>query len=239
MDEYVLMRYYMKYLREVRNVSESTVKHYQEALKYISKYLVDKKKLKKTVYEVKDIGELEYIKQYLYSDLEFLTLDQRGHRMYSAGFNNYYRFACGKEFAGIHDRISIMDTEMPVAEVKVQSVKVQKRSSIIKIHAIEAADYRCEINSDHTTFTAKNTGHPYMEGHHALPMRLQSKFDKSLDVYANIVCLCPICHRFLHYGVEIEKENVLNKIYFERADRLATSGIKLSRDDFVHLILEL
>ena len=159
--------------------------------------------------------------------------------MYSAGFSNYYRFACGKEFAGIHDRISIMDTEMPVTEIKFQSVKVQKRSSIIKIQSIESADYKCEINSEHTTFTAKSTGHSYMEGHHALPMRLQSRFDKSLDVYANIVCLCPICHRFLHYGVAIAIENVLNKIYSERADRLAASGIKLSRSDFVNMIAEL
>lgn len=79
MEEYVLMRYYIKYLREVRNVSESTVKHYQDALKYISKYLVSKKKLQKTIYEVQEIGELEYIKQYLYADSEFLTLDHRGH----------------------------------------------------------------------------------------------------------------------------------------------------------------
>ncbi len=24
----------------------------------------------------------------------------------------------------------------------------------------------------------------------------------SLDVYANIICLCPICHRLLHYGLK-------------------------------------
>ena len=67
---------------------------------------------------------------------------------------------------------------------------------------MEIAEYKCEISPQHITFTSKNTGHFYMEGHHAIPMRHQDKFTKSLDVYANIVCLCPICHRLLHYGIE-------------------------------------
>ena len=74
-----------------------------------------------------------------------------------------------------------------------------------------------------------------MEAHHALPMKLQDRFDRSLDVYANVVCLCPICHRLLHYGIESEKENALNKIYYDRADRLATSGIRIGKEDFVKM----
>lgn len=64
MNEYVLMTYYIKYLKEIRNVSDSTVKHYQDALRYISKYLVQKEKLKQTVYEIQDLGELEIIKRF-------------------------------------------------------------------------------------------------------------------------------------------------------------------------------
>ena len=70
---------------------------------------------------------------------------------------------------------------------------------------------RCEFDDSHVTFTAKRTGHPYMEGHHAVPMKYQDKFEHSLDVYANVVCLCPIYHRLLHYSVESEKENVVIK----------------------------
>lgn len=76
-----------------------------------------------------------------------------------------------------------------------------------------------------------------MEGHHAVPMKYQDKFEHSLDVYANVVCLCPICHRLLHYGVESEKENVVNKIYHDRVDRLASSGIKISRNDFMRIVV--
>ena len=35
MKEYALKMYYIKYLKEIRKVSDSTVKHYQDALRYI------------------------------------------------------------------------------------------------------------------------------------------------------------------------------------------------------------
>lgn len=237
MNEYVLMTYYIKYLKEIRKVSDSTVKHYQEALKYISKYLIQKEKLQQTIYEIQDIRELEIIKKYLYTDPDFMALDKRGHQMYSAGFNNYYKFASGQGFADIHQQIEVMDIEIPVAEKQKSSIETWKRFTIIKIQSIESAGYQCEVNPAHNTFIAKSTGHPYMEGHHALPMKYQNKFSKSLDVYANIVCLCPICHRLLHYGIESEKESVINKIYYDRADRLAASGIKISKADFSSLVL--
>ena len=100
-DHYILMMYYAKYLKEIRGVSDSTVKHYQGALKHISRYLVKKEKLKETVYEIQNIESLERIREYLYTDPEFLALDNRGHQMYSAGLNNYYKFAEGVGFYNI------------------------------------------------------------------------------------------------------------------------------------------
>ena len=237
MNEYVLMTYYKKYLKEIRKVSDSTVKHYQDALKYISQYLVKKGKIKQTVYEVQDIGELEVIKTYLYSEQEFIELDKRGHQMYSAGFNHYYKFASGEGFTNIQRQIEMMDVEVPIPRKNIGKVESWKRSSIIKMQSIESAGYQCEISPKHTTFTSKSTGHQYMEGHHALPMKYQDKFEKSLDVYANIICLCPICHRLLHYGIASEKEKVLDKIYYDRSKRLAVSGIKVSRSEFESLVI--
>lgn len=237
MNEYVLMMYYIKYLKEIRKVSDSSVKHYQDALRYISKYLVQKNMLQKSVYEIQDIGELEIIRAFLYSDEDFVALDRRGHRMYSAGFNNYYKFACGEGFTNIHQQIRVLDTEVPISEKHTTTQTTWKRSSIIKRQSVESAGYLCEIDSKHKTFTAKTTGYPYMEAHHILPMRIQDKFTKSLDVYANIICLCPICHRLLHYGIENEKETVLDKVYYERSERLATSGLKISRDDFKRIVI--
>ena len=231
-NKYVLMTYYVKYLKEIRNVSNSTVEHYQQALKHISKFLVEKEKLKQSIYEVQNMDELEILKEYVYSDPDFIELDTRGHRMYSAGLNNYIRFANGKGFENLHDRIQILDAEIPAVGKQIVFTNTWRRSSIIKMQSIESAGYKCEINQNHETFTAKSTGKPYMEGHHALPMRFQDKFTNSLDIYANVICLCPTCHRLLHYGVESEKKNVIDKIYYDRASRLAVSGIKIGKEEF-------
>lgn len=236
---YVLEQYYIKYLKEIRGVSDSTVKHYQDALRHISRYLVGKGKLQQTVYEIQDIEELDDLRTFLYADLDFVPLDKRGHQMYSAGFNNYYKFASGQMFANMHLQIASMDIEIPVSGKRNVCQCVWKRSSIIKNQSMEAAGFQCEVNSAHKTFIAKSNGCSYMEGHHAISLRFQGIFSKSLDVYANIVCLCPTCHRFLHYGIDSEKENILDKIYYDRADRLAASGIVLSNEEFKRLCCNL
>ena len=231
-QNYILMEYYIRYLRNVRKVSESSERHYTQALRTISKMLVEKGKICDSIYEVRDINELNVLKEYLYSEPDFISLDERGHRMYSAGFNNYFKFASGDGFSGVENDMRVMDIEISKRERNTIVVEYWKRSSIIKTQSIKAASYKCELDNEHTTFVAKSTGEQYMEGHHAIPMKQQDNFDVSLDVYANIICLCPICHRLLHYGEDEAKETVMDKIYFTRADRLASSGIRLSRDEF-------
>lgn len=231
-QNYILMEYYIRYLKNVRKVKESSVAHYLQALRTVSKMLVEKRKVSNSIYEIRDVNELSIIKEYLYNEPEFIKLDERGHRMYSAGLNNYFKFANGDGFSGVEDDMRVMDIEISKRERNTTVVEYWKRSSIIKTQSIKAASYKCEIDNGHATFVAKSTGEQYMEGHHAIPMKLQDNFDVSLDVYANIVCLCPICHRLLHYGEDEAKEIVMDKIYFTRADRLANSGIRLSRDEF-------
>lgn len=235
-SNYVLLEYYIKYLRDVRKVSESSINHYTGAIKLISKLLIENHKVENSVYEIKDIGDLEIIKDYLYYEPQFIDLDERGHRMYSAALNNYLKFARGEEFSEIKDKVILLDGEIPVGEKETISSVRWKRSSIIKKQVIEMADYLCEMDKEHKTFISEKTKHSYMEGHHAIPMLLQEKFDSSLDIYANVVCLCPICHRLLHYGIKSEKQNFLSKIYAERGNSLANSGIRLSRDEFLELI---
>lgn len=40
----------------------------------------------------------------------------------------------------------------------------------------------------------------------------------------------------LHYGVEREKQIAVDKIYYERADRLAASGIRMDKNDLKKMI---
>lgn len=237
MEKYILYDYYVKYLRDVRKLSESSIGHYTQALRKISKILIENNKISESIYEIKDLSELEIIKEYLYTNPDFVSLDKRGHQMYSAGFNNYYRFASGDVFYNLNENIILMDIVVPKSERQAAVTSYWKRSSIIKQQSIKSARYLCEINPIHKTFIAKRTGEQYMEGHHAIPMSKQDAFDVSLDIYANIICLCPICHRLLHYGQDSEKDNLLNKIYYDRSSRLEKSGIKLSREEFERIIM--
>ena len=237
MHNQVLLTYYIKYLKDIRGLSESSIGHYTQALRKISLYLVEKEKIQESIYEIQDVGELEIIRTYLYNSPEFVDFDKRGHQMYSAGLNNYYKFASGEGFTNIKNKIEILDTEVEIPDVIIRTSTQRKRSSIIKIQAIKSAGYQCEFDESHSTFIAKSSGQPYMEGHHALSMKYQGEFNYSLDVYANVICLCPICHRLLHYGVEEQKKIVVNKIYNDRAGRLANSGLKIGKDDFYKLVI--
>ncbi len=99
------------------------------------------------------------------------------------------------------------------------------------------ADFKCEIDNKHMTFIAENTGKPYMEGHHAIPISLQDHFEHSLDVYANIICMCPICHKKIHYGLKKEKTKMLAQIYEMRSERYSKSGLEISRKEFTQVAL--
>lgn len=61
--EFVLREYHVRYLRDVRQLSELSIKHYIDALNHISRYLIKNDKIEKMIYEVADICELEVIKE--------------------------------------------------------------------------------------------------------------------------------------------------------------------------------
>jgi 5-methylcytosine-specific restriction protein A len=92
--------------------------------------------------------------------------------------------------------------------------------------ALKRAGYQCELDSSHKTFVSRATGKPYVEAHHLIPVNAQDDFSNSLDVMANIVCLCPECHRLLHYGKDIEAP--LRTLYEKRKSQLHECGIDIT-----------
>lgn len=233
----VLKEYYSRYLLDVRGVSLSTVKHYLDALNNISRRLKAKGVVQNDIYEIADLEQLKVVQNILFADTDFIDLDTRGRRMYSSGLKNYCRFAAGEGFNEIRQQMFLLD--VPVASEAAVTVeqKVWRRSGILRTQALELANYTCEICPEHYTFIAESTNKPYMEGHHAIPMHFQENFDVSLDVYANIVCLCPICHRKIHFGMKDDRVEMINSIYDARSARLAKSGIALSKNDFIDIAL--
>lgn len=98
--------------------------------------------------------------------------------------------------------------------------------------AIKDNGYCCSIDTDHQTFL-KPDGTKYMEVHHLIPLNQQKNFPYKLDTKANIVPLCPNCHRMLHHGRFEDIEEILKDLYDKRIDALTQSGLSISFDDLV------
>lgn len=234
METYALEQYFKKFLEE-KALKQSTIKHYAvDAMGWISNYLLKKGLLHNSIYEVADIIRLYKFRDILLADAEYIELNKNGNNMYSAGYNHYIRFAEAIDLDTHTVCLENMDIPvLPGGYTIEQGAKKWKRSGLIREQILHYAEYKCEVEPLHKTFIAAATGRQYMEGHHLIAMKKQDVFSHGLDIYANIVCLCPLCHRRLHYATEEEKRPLLTKLYEDRKDRLANSGIKLSKEEFL------
>ncbi len=95
--------------------------------------------------------------------------------------------------------------------------------------AIRRNRYLCAADPNHPTFIKKN-GERYMEAHHLIPLEWQSEFDNKLDTSANLVSLCPLCHKLIHYGRPEDKNPILAKLFEERYEPLQKSGLEISQE---------
>lgn len=92
--------------------------------------------------------------------------------------------------------------------------------------ALMLAGYSCEHDSSHITFISKNDI-PFMEAHHLVPMTAQADFTVNLDRIENIVSLCPNCHSAIHYGNDLERKQLLVKLFNARREELESVGIEI------------
>ena len=236
MKNNALACYFEKYLQEKTVLKQRSIEHYLDALKWISRHLLSKGLVLEDIFEVSDIEYLRKLRDILFADEEFKKLNSRGNSMYSAGFNHYIAFAEATDFE-IHT-VSIEKMDIPVEPGEFYIDKGQKRwrrSTLIREQSIHSAGFQCEVDHQHSTFISASTGKQYMEGHHLIAMQKQGLFHCGLDIYANIVCLCPLCHRKLHYATIDEKRPSLYRLYEARKDRLAQSGIQLSKEEFMEM----
>lgn len=127
----------------------------------------------------------------------------------------------------------------PVAYVPSNNGKTTKSSrpstnpSLGK-EAIARNQYRCAVDEDHPTFLKKDGGR-YMEVHHLIPLEWQSEFPYKLDTRANLVPLCPLCHKLIHYGRMEDKRPILSRLYTERKEALSESGLEITLDELLRL----
>lgn len=230
---------YAQYLTDFLKLKTSTMGHYFVALNNISQRLKEKNVIKENIYEIDDIETLLKIKELLLQDPDFIEQNRIGHNMYKAGLNNYCQFATGEGLFGAKEKMQILDAPISPSEKHKTIYNTQKRSSVIRVQALQVAGFECEIDNRHKTFISRTNNKPYMEAHHIIAMKFQKDFLNSLDVWANVVCLCPLCHRFLHYGLTQDKTEVLKTIYNKRQNRLVKSGIDITQKDFIDLVTRL
>ncbi len=94
--------------------------------------------------------------------------------------------------------------------------------------ALVKAQYKCEHDNSHKTFTHPATGKNFMEAHHLIPMEFQEYFVNSIDFPENIISLCPNCHRAIHKADFNEIEKMITTFCGKRLDSLKKRGIKVS-----------
>lgn len=122
-----------------------------------------------------------------------------------------------------------------------QGRSVSKDGRIAKA-ALEKKYYTCQIDPEHKTFlTTRNI--PYMEGHHLIPCTVANakyfweKYGKNIDCLENIVCLCPTCHRAVHFGEKSTKEEMIKTMYSQQAEQLKKVGIRITEKELLALYI--
>lgn len=104
------------------------------------------------------------------------------------------------------------------------------RNPKIAAAALANAEFRCELDVNHATFISSAKNLPYVEAHHLVPMSEQAHYSFSLDVTANIVSLCPLCHKLLHHAKPSEKRNHLLHLLSLRQVKLQEKEIFISSE---------
>ena len=98
-------------------------------------------------------------------------------------------------------------------------------------------NYICEIEKltgeEHKTFVT-NKDVQYMEGHHLIPMKAQKDFKINIDRSDNICCLCPNCHRAIHYGTIKEKRARLSLLYNSKIRGLNENKICIDFEELIN-----
>jgi 5-methylcytosine-specific restriction protein A len=145
-----------------------------------------------------------------------------------------------KEITGKEKLMNTFDVKPQWAETG-GSMMVKKNAAYAK-QALVNSNFLCEADSSHHTFMTSK-GVPYMEGHHLIPCTAKNaktfwkRVGKSIDCVENIVCLCPTCHRRIHFGSEAEKRSIIKLLYNKQHSKLKKAGLDISEKELIGLYL--
>ena len=142
----------------------------------------------------------------------------------------------------LQNNLSSINSDEP--DFKPQPIKPSRESTDKKVYprnlsyakkALEKANFLCEVDSTHKTFISKSTNEQYAEAHHLIPLQFQEEFNYSLDVPANIISLCPNCHRKLHFASIDDKKGMLEKLLENRNKELEKFSIEVNKEELFEI----
>ena len=248
---------FIGWLKNNTMLSESSIDKYSAAINTISKELEQSDIINYNLYEIDNSNEVEMLKNKYFSIEKYKDKNIKGNRMYSRALAYYIDFTKNiyedKNFkyelikskhaytqevnrltAENNTNFSIIDVPQDKPNfISSYNNKIWNRNPAIASQSIKNANYKCEIDRTHNFFTSKYNNKNYVEAHHLIPMKYQCQFEKSLDVNANIVALCIVCHKKLHFAPIEENKSILEKLYYLRKDRLQLCGLNITFNELL------
>lgn len=138
-----------------------------------------------------------------------------------------------------HSVLSDTSKQQPIISNGTSGKSVVKKAYISK-QALKMANFKCVFDDRHKTFLTSK-GIPYMEGHHLIPCTVSnmehfwSKYGRNIDCVENIICLCPTCHRRIHFGSGEEKDAIIKSLYKKQISSLRAVGLDISIEELLAL----
>lgn len=231
---------FVQYMENNSGRSKSTINKYASAIATMSRELIEYGARSVDIYNVVDSTEIDKIKeQYLAID-DLRAKDERGNRMYTSSLIWYKKYL---EELDLTDLVKDTENEYLIVYGKKvkgeftisEGTKQWKRDRSVVDRSIEFSNNKCEYDNKHEYFISNKSRKNYVEGHHLIPMKYQDNFEYSLDVEANVVSLCVVCHKILHLGIIEDKIKILSKLYELRKDLLSLSGLEISLEELIDL----
>lgn len=236
---------FIDWLKNTTELSSYSIGRYANAIDTLSDERLKYNIQVKDLFQINDPALIDAI----LDNPKFQNKNNKGNRMYSAALNHFKNFIIyfnerkfetelfkeELEFnkyleendSGISRRIIIEDKVQGKPNYKtVNNQKIWSRNPKYASEVVASANYLCEFNQEHQYFVSKYNQKNYVEAHHLIPMKYH-EFDCSLDIYGNIVSLCVVCHKQIHFGLFEEKKVLLDHLFNSRKERLRASGIDI------------
>ena len=93
--------------------------------------------------------------------------------------------------------------------------------------AFEREGFKCELDPGHVTFIDGSTSKPYMDEFMLIPAKYQKEYKKSLNVDANICCVCPVCRAKLDHASDEERQEIIMRLFLKHKMMLKDYGVEV------------